>query len=115
MIARKEKTKIILEIEFDVLFAELPIVENDLLRMTLHQFIQVYGPEMGDARMLIKMTDIKRVQRKPRDAELKREAIREEKEKAASDSKVQRARVRRTVDGDEAAIGTGSDVEREER
>lgn len=90
MITRKETARIRLEIEFDVLVGELQIVEQDLLRMTLSEFVEVYGPEKKDARMLIRMTNIGEVNVRPRDRDLLREAVKEKKAKASTDRKVQR-------------------------
>jgi hypothetical protein len=58
MVGTKEIVTIRLEVEFDVLAGEFQILEEDLRRMPLNKFIEVWGPEKRDSRLMLKVVDI---------------------------------------------------------
>lgn len=62
MITRKEKYKVKVEIELEVLAGELQVMEADLQRMPLKQFLEVWGPEKRSGSFWIKVSDVGNVE-----------------------------------------------------
>jgi hypothetical protein len=59
LVGTREKVKVRLEIEFEVLAGELSIMEQDTKRMPLSKFIEVWSPEIKDANFMLRLVDIK--------------------------------------------------------
>ena len=64
MITRKELYQVRLEVDFEVIAGELQVMERDLDRMPLYQFLQVYDPERRSARLFVMIEDIDKKKRK---------------------------------------------------
>lgn len=61
MVGSKEEATARLEIDFRVLVGELRVMEDDIKRMSIRQFIDVWGPELKEARIMLKLIDLRGV------------------------------------------------------
>ena len=55
MISVKEYANVRLEVEFKVLAGSISILEDNFGRMPLSQFLEVWGPEIQDSQVMVKL------------------------------------------------------------
>jgi hypothetical protein len=58
MIASKETLIVRLEIELEILVGELRILEDNTENLTVKKLVEVWAPEMKDARIMLKLKDL---------------------------------------------------------
>jgi hypothetical protein len=58
VIGSKEVTRVRLEIEFEVLIGELDDLERDSKRVPLSRFIDIWEPEMREAKMMLHLMEV---------------------------------------------------------
>jgi hypothetical protein len=59
LVSLKETVRVRLEIDFELLIAELRHLEDDTARMSIEKLVQVWGPEMKEARIMLHLIDLK--------------------------------------------------------
>lgn len=58
MVSSREIVKVRLEVDFELIVGELRVMEDDLERMELEEFVRVWEPEMKDSRIMLKLIDL---------------------------------------------------------
>lgn len=58
MISTREAVTVRLEVDFEVLAGELRIMEEDIKKMPLDQFLQVWGPETDGHRIMLRLIKV---------------------------------------------------------